>query len=130
MRTTINLDQELLTEAKVLAQRTGKTLTAVIEEALRERLAAVLVPPVASSAQTGYSKPGGIIQTEIDNGGGNHNPGAVVESSSPGGVTETQSSGTTLPFTGLDVVLVAAAGGLLLALGLGMRRLARSSSVA
>jgi|GraSoiStandDraft_5_1057265.scaffolds.fasta_scaffold88632_2 hypothetical protein len=84
----------------------------------------------ASSAQTGYSKPGGIIQTEIDNGGGNHNPGAVVESSSPGGVTETQSSGTTLPFTGLDVVLVAAAGGLLLALGLGMRRLARSSSVA
>ena len=39
MRTTINLDQGLLTEAKVLAQRTGKTLTAVIEEALRERLA-------------------------------------------------------------------------------------------
>ena len=83
----------------------------------------------ASSAQTGYSKPGGIIQTEIDNGGGNHNPGAVIENSSPGGVTETHSSGS-LPFTGLDVVLVAAAGGLLLGLGVAMRRLTRTSGVA
>lgn len=83
----------------------------------------------ASSAQTGYSKPGGIIQTEIDNGGGDHNPGAVIENSSPGGVTETHNSGS-LPFTGLDVVLVAAAGGVLVALGLGMRRLTRSSGVA
>ena len=41
MRTTINLDDELLTEAKLLAQRSGKTLTAVIEDALRERLARV-----------------------------------------------------------------------------------------
>jgi hypothetical protein len=82
----------------------------------------------APSAQSGYSKPGGIIQTEIDNGGGDHNPAAVTENSTPGGVTETHSG--SLPFTGLDVVLVAAAGGVLLALGLGMRRLARSSSVA
>jgi hypothetical protein len=85
----------------------------------------------ASSAQTGYSKPGGIIQSTIDNGGGNHNPGAVIESSnpSPGSVTEAHSSGT-LPFTGLDVVLVAAAGGLLLGLGVAMRRLTRTSGVA
>jgi hypothetical protein len=84
----------------------------------------------ASSAQSGYSKPGGIVQTEIDNGGGNPNPGAVVENSSPpGSVTETRNSGS-LPFTGLDVVLVVAAGGLLLGLGLGMRRLTRTSGVA
>jgi hypothetical protein len=84
----------------------------------------------ASSAQTGYSKPGGIVQTEIDNGGGDHNPGAAIENSTPpGSVTETRSSGS-LPFTGLDVVLVVAAGGLLLGLGLGMRRLTRSSGVA
>jgi hypothetical protein len=83
----------------------------------------------ASSAQSGYSKPGGIVQTEIDNGG-NPNPGAVVENSTPpGSVTETRSSGS-LPFTGLDVVLVVAAGGLLLGLGLGMRRLTRTSDVA
>jgi hypothetical protein len=38
MRTTIRLDDELLREAKQLAARTGRTLTAVIEEALREAL--------------------------------------------------------------------------------------------
>ena len=39
MRTTIRLDDDLLTEAKLLAARSGKTLTSVIEDALRERLA-------------------------------------------------------------------------------------------
>jgi hypothetical protein len=81
-----------------------------------------------SSAQQGYSKPGGIVQTQIDNGGGgDHNPGAVV--STPERATEAKSSGT-LPFTGLDLVLVVAAGGLLLGLGLGMRRLTRSTGLA
>jgi hypothetical protein len=77
-----------------------------------------------SSAQQGYSKPGGTVQTQIDNGGGGNNPGDVV--STPESVTQTRSSGN-LPFTGLDVVLVVAAGGLLLALGFGMRRLTRST---
>jgi len=36
MRTTIRVDDELLREAKQLAARTGRTLTAVIEDALRE----------------------------------------------------------------------------------------------
>jgi hypothetical protein len=39
MRTTINLDSQLLADAKLYARRSGKTLTAVIEDALRERLA-------------------------------------------------------------------------------------------
>jgi hypothetical protein len=39
MRTTIRLDDELLADAKVLAARTGRTLTSVIEDALRESLA-------------------------------------------------------------------------------------------
>ncbi|HEV2124639.1 MAG TPA: type II toxin-antitoxin system VapB family antitoxin [Chloroflexota bacterium] len=39
MRTTINVDDQLLADAKRLAQESGKTLTAVIEDALRERLA-------------------------------------------------------------------------------------------
>jgi hypothetical protein len=79
-----------------------------------------------SSAQSGYSKPGGIVQTQIDNGGPPP-PGDVVQT--PESVTQTKSKGK-LPFTGLDLVLVVAAGGLLLALGLGMRRMTRSSSVA
>lgn len=39
MRTTIRLDDDLLRQAKALAARTGRTLTAVIEDALRETLA-------------------------------------------------------------------------------------------
>lgn len=36
MRTTIRLDDNLLAEAKQLAARSGVTLTALIEDALRE----------------------------------------------------------------------------------------------
>ena len=39
MRTTIRLDDHLLREAKGLALRSGRTLTKVIEDALREALA-------------------------------------------------------------------------------------------
>jgi len=39
MRTTVRLDDELLAQAKQLALETGRTLTAVIEDALREVLA-------------------------------------------------------------------------------------------
>lgn len=38
MRTTIRLDDDLLIETKKLAARLNKTLTAVIEDALRETL--------------------------------------------------------------------------------------------
>lgn len=39
MRTTIRLDDQLLKSAKQLAHNTGKSLTAVIEDALRQTLA-------------------------------------------------------------------------------------------
>jgi plasmid stability protein len=38
MRTTLQLDDELISEAKVLAARTGRTLSQVIEDALRQTL--------------------------------------------------------------------------------------------
>jgi hypothetical protein len=38
MRTTIRLNERLLAEAKQLAARSGRTLTAVIEDALRKAL--------------------------------------------------------------------------------------------
>ena len=41
MRTTIRLDDDLLSQAKELAARTGRTLTAVIEGALRRELASL-----------------------------------------------------------------------------------------
>jgi hypothetical protein len=39
VRTTIRLDEDLLARAKALAARTGRSLTAVIEDALRAALA-------------------------------------------------------------------------------------------
>jgi hypothetical protein len=54
----------------------------------------------------------GQIQSQVDNGGGG--PTAVAD------------DGGSLPFTGLDLALVAAAGGMLVAAGLGMRRLTRA----
>jgi Ribbon-helix-helix protein, copG family len=39
VRTTIRLDDALLAEAKAEAARTGRTLTRVVEDALRETLA-------------------------------------------------------------------------------------------
>jgi hypothetical protein len=39
MRTTVRLDDELLRDAKAAAAASGRTLTAVIEDALREVLA-------------------------------------------------------------------------------------------
>jgi hypothetical protein len=89
-------------------------------------------PPAfgVTSAQSGYSKPGGIVETQIQNsgGGGGDNPGSVV--STPERATQAKNNGGSLPFTGLDLVLVVAAGGLLLGLGLGMRRLTRPTTIA
>ena len=39
MRTTVRLDDQLLTDAKAHAARTGRTLTALLEDALRAFLA-------------------------------------------------------------------------------------------
>jgi hypothetical protein len=65
-----------------------------------------------SSSVQGYNDEGGQVQAQIQptSGGGNSGGG---------------SSGS-LPFTGLDLALIGAAGGLLVALGVGMRRLTRA----
>ena len=47
MRTTLNLDPELIRIAKETAARTGRTLTAVIEDALRLSLATAAPATVA-----------------------------------------------------------------------------------
>ena len=45
MRTTIRLDDDLLTQAKAHAASTGQTLTALIEDALRAMLARAAAGP-------------------------------------------------------------------------------------
>jgi hypothetical protein len=54
-----------------------------------------------------------------------YNPQLCAVSSSTGGHSGPTSSSGTLPFTGLDVVLLAAGGGALLGSGLFVRRLSR-----
>ena len=89
------------------------SIVAVIVVAL-----ALATSAMAQSSQDGYSNNAGQIQAQVDNGG-----------PSGGGTTPVATStdsGSTLPFTGLDVAILAAAGGLLTAAGLGMRRLTRA----
>jgi hypothetical protein len=74
------------------------------------------------SSVQGYNDQGGQIQSTVDQGGGGAGGGLA-------GTTTTDDGGS-LPFTGLDVVLLAAAGGVLAAAGLGMRRLTRAPGTA
>jgi hypothetical protein len=64
---------------------------------------ALASPAFGQSSVEGYNDAAGQVQSEVNS-------------------TE---SGGSLPFTGLDVALLAGAGGLLAAVGLGMRRLTR-----
>jgi hypothetical protein len=75
------------------------------------------VPALAQTAtQNGYSSTAGQVQTQVDD-----------ESSTPVAATPSGGGGgSSLPFTGLDVALLAAGGVLLAAAGLCMRHLTRA----
>ncbi|HEX2127295.1 MAG TPA: hypothetical protein VHF45_12140, partial [Thermoleophilaceae bacterium] len=84
----------------------------------------ISAPAFAQTASQGYSKPSGSIQERIsteNTPNDPHDPPSV----SVREAEESSSSGE-LPFTGRDLGLVVAAGGVLLAMGFGMRRLSRS----
>ena len=89
--------------------------------------AALLYAAPAAFAQTsapdGYSQPAGSIQQQLGAASERH-PGAQVHPSVAKPVATHNSVG--LPFTGLDLGLVVAAGVVLLAVGLAIRRLGRS----
>ena len=61
MRTTIRLNEDLLAAAKDRALRTGRTLTAVIEDALRESLARQQKPPSARRVKLPTDGKGGVM---------------------------------------------------------------------
>ena len=83
----------------------------------------ISAPAFAQTSSSGYSKPAGSIQERITT--------ENVPPRDPPAETTTErrssdSPSGDLPFTGLDVALIMAAGGVLLAMGFGMRRLSRS----
>ncbi len=59
MRTTVRLDPRLLTEAKQYAAETGRTLTAVLEDAVRESLARRRARPKMKPVRLKTAKGGG-----------------------------------------------------------------------
>jgi hypothetical protein len=83
----------------------------------------------ATSAQQGYSKPGGIVETQLNSGGGTQ-PGGATQNTAVSTPEKAPGAKSSLPFTGLDLALVVAAGGVLIGLGFAMRRLSRSTGLA
>jgi hypothetical protein len=69
MRTTISIDDAVLEEAKVVAARTGRTLGAVIEDALREVF-----------ARRHEAQPRRAIELPVSNLGGGLRPGVNLDS--------------------------------------------------
>ena len=77
-------------------------------------------PAFAQTASQGYSKPSGSIQERISTDNPPNPP------HDPPDVAVREEARSELPFTGRDIGLIVAAGGVLLAMGLGMRRLSRA----
>jgi hypothetical protein len=86
---------------------------------------AMLVLPAAASAQStlGYGTPAGQVQTTINNGS---KPKASTNSA-PAATAQAPAEGN-LPFTGLEVAVVAAAGLALVATGVGLRKAGNARS--
>jgi hypothetical protein len=82
------------------------------------------------SSVDGYGGPGGQIEDQV---GGDNRVGGEDQAGDEGAgealpvadVTSDGDGGGTLPFTGLDLALLAGAGALLLGLGVAMRRMTR-----
>jgi hypothetical protein len=61
MRTTVRLDPHLLAEAKKVAASTGRTLTAIIEDALRESLSRRSTPATRGKTRLPTFKGNGVV---------------------------------------------------------------------
>jgi hypothetical protein len=88
----------------------------------------VAAPAWAQSGNDGYENPGenvaGGLAGEEQGGGG----GGTAPETAPAAAEQT--SGSSLPFTGLDIALILGAGGVLTAVGLGTRRMTRQPDTA
>jgi hypothetical protein len=94
----------------------------------------VVAPAALAQSPTvqGYSQPGGTIQQQI-NTTTQPAPAATVTpkaQTQPIAATTKSTSSGKLPFTGLDIALVLAAGAVLTGLGFGLRRITRPPEAA
>jgi hypothetical protein len=84
----------------------------------------------AQSSVDGYSPDDGAVQNQIEGNDDSGTPSNTTEPGTESGTTPQASASPSndsgsLPFTGLDLALLAGAGAVLLGLGLGMRQLTR-----
>ena len=102
-------------------QNYTRTLTLLLAACV---LAMTAAPAFAQTGDEAYRTGGENTAGEVQGGGvavGNDNVADTVS---------TGSEGSSLPFTGLDVALILAVGGVLVAVGLGTRRLTRHADAA
>jgi hypothetical protein len=105
------------------------TIAVLSSAALAMSAPAALGQALSPDAE-GYSVPGGAVQTQVESGGEPPAPAnEQVSNTEPTAAVQTADD-STLPFTGLDIALVVGAGGLLLLLGFGIRRLSRPAGLA
>src|SRR3954454_18722799 len=83
---------------------------------------------IAQSSEGGYNQPGGVVPDQIQT----QPVQAESQESTPPAATAAappaqSDQGGELPFTGFDLALVVAAGGILLLLGFGIRRFTRAT---
>jgi hypothetical protein len=95
-------------------------------------VAALALPASASAASAtveGYGGPAGVQQVDVAGvtEAPAAKPEAVTESAPAPATTVRTAPVSQLPFTGFDVLLVLAAGGLLIGVGFALRRLARTA---
>ena len=95
---------------------------------------ALVFPAAAVAQQSGQDayRPQGQIEQDVegDQGGVGGSPGAGGGVGGEEAAGNASNSGSGLPFTGMDVALLAGAGALLLGAGFGMRRLAHRQDLA
>lgn len=91
-----------------------------------------------TSAQQGYSTPGGVVQTQLGHTPAQQTQPTASTKAAPSAPSTTPAATTVaspkvssskLPFTGLDIGMIVVAGGILLAMGLGIRRMTRSAEL-
>jgi hypothetical protein len=102
---------------------TNKVLVAAVAVAMLVPTAAM-----AQSSNEGYGGPNNVV-SDVGNGGGS-GPADSGNAGTPAASApvEVSDAGASLPFTGADLGVLLAAGAMLLALGLGLRRLTHRPS--
>jgi len=109
-----------------------------MQSKLKSMTLIIAVCVMATTAGTAFAQTGGLdaykgvgeqVQGNLQ-GGSDDQPGNTAAGQPVEATTTSGAAGGALPFTGLDVALILAVGGILLAVGLGTRRLTRHADAA